>query len=141
DYFDSSICWSDALEECLWGSDQLPPWRLDKDFRNPFVQMFYKRFLPRCLFVTCENDLCASAEPPLKLFRSEIEAAYLILMNDIVRRGEDIFMCVGLRNTPSNQQAYNFTSAPEKKVMAPVMITRPREWLRYVNIEQTHWPS
>src|SRR5438045_1916867 len=66
DNFTTSLYWTDALEMCLWAAPQLSPWRVDRDFNLPLVQIFYRRFQPKCKVLNCENDERATANPSLE---------------------------------------------------------------------------
>lgn len=40
----TKIYWTDDLEKLLWDSPQLPPWRLNRDWNLPIVQVIYRAF-------------------------------------------------------------------------------------------------
>ncbi len=45
------IYWTDELEEFLWNHPQLPPWRLDRDWKLKIVPTLYKLFSERVILL------------------------------------------------------------------------------------------
>jgi hypothetical protein len=96
---DVRVYWTNSLEEYLWDSPQMPPWRSDRDWKIPLVPVVY-RILLRCRVLIDVGD-CNSAcwiDPSMRpvVGRQGACVAFRQLMHVLVIRGEQVYLCVGL---------------------------------------------
>ncbi|MGF1522843.1 MAG: hypothetical protein ACFBSF_11065 [Leptolyngbyaceae cyanobacterium] len=137
----ATVYWTDELEEVLWEHPQLPPWRLDRDWRLPLVQVIYKAFstlreplqntqkLPPCLVqpaLACE-DLGEAILP-----------TFLELMHIVIEKNEPVFFCLGIDRA---REDYRFSCSCHAAVVHPQVIASPHEWLDHVDLTTDYWPQ
>jgi hypothetical protein len=66
DYEITRIYWTDALEELLWAAPQLPPWRQDREWGLPMIQILYGKFsIAKEHIVNSDNLVPCLVQPEL----------------------------------------------------------------------------
>ena len=60
-----NIYWTDELEKLLWDSPQLPPWRLNRDWKLPIIQVMYRSFNKAKEFVENSKGLSPCLTEPI----------------------------------------------------------------------------
>lgn len=143
DYCITQIYWTDEIHELLWSDPQLPPWRLDRDWKLQIVPIINNLLMKNIINIEIDDvpDVC-NCSPALSsnYGKSEIHICFLRLMHKVLHKGEAIFFCVGFENI-SPTSNYSFFCNCGYKRMEPILINCADDWLRYIDICDTYWPS
>ncbi|MTJ52694.1 hypothetical protein FJR38_08490 [Anabaena sp. UHCC 0253] len=141
DYEITKIYWTDELEEILWEHPQLPPWRQDRDWKIQIVPIIYKLFnsvkenLPNHKQLTsCTVQPGFNSQDPSDLILNY----FLELIHILIDRNENIYLCLGIK---TNKQEYIFSCKCHDFKVHPTIIENPIQWLNYIDIINTYWPS
>lgn len=137
----SQIYWTDDLEKLLWDAPQLPPWRLDRDWNLPIVQIIYRYFNNVKMSIENSKNLNACVVEP-NLDCSQLGdltgLAFLELMHILIDKNENIYLCLGaIRNTEN----YFFFCNCHTFQVYPLVISQANEWLNYINLGLHYWPQ
>jgi len=140
----TQIYWTDELEELLWTHPQLPPWRLDRDWQLKIVPILYDLFAKcRIILEDLEEESLCTMQPPLKTRYDvgEIHDSFLKLMHFLLALEENVYFCVGIDNQLSGDKSYEFHSDTHEFILRPVLINKPDEWFKEIDILGNYWPS
>ncbi|MEH2423103.1 MAG: hypothetical protein V7K48_19980 [Nostoc sp.] len=137
----TKIYWTDELEKLLWDSPQLPPWRLNRDWNLPIVQVIYRAFNTTQEFIQNSKNLTSCLVQP-SLDCSEIGdltlLAFLELMHIVIDRSENIYLCLGASRIKND---YFFSCDCHSFGITPLVIAKPTEWLNHINLASDYWPD
>ncbi|RLC03838.1 MAG: hypothetical protein DRI57_28765, partial [Deltaproteobacteria bacterium] len=143
EYNITQVYWTDELENFLWNHPQLPPWRMDRDWKLKIVPVIYNLF-DKCRILTDAFDetFVFSLRPPLKCVcsRIEIHDCFTKLVHSLIGQEERAYFCVGIANQLPDNQHYLFCCDCHAYRMEPVLINTPDDWLRYIDLENEYWP-
>ncbi len=143
DYKFTKIYWTDELEEFLWNSPQLPPWRLDRDWKLRIVPIIYNK-LKNYLENINYNDkitIC-SVEPEMTYSygKREIFESFLKLLHYILEKREEIFLSIGLENQLIDNK-YCFSCDCHTYKLRPELINSPDDWWEHIDLENNYCPA
>lgn len=141
DYQITKIYWTDELEKLLWDSPQLPPWRLNRDWNLPIVQVIYRAFNKAKEYIHNSKNLTSClVEPPLDCSKlgDLTLLAFLELMHIVIDKNENIYLCLSNSRIKEN---YLFSCDCHSFQITPLVITKPTEWLNHVNLASDYWPE
>ncbi len=137
DYKITKIYWTESLEESLWTS-QLPPWRLDRDWRLKIVPQLNRLFSKNIEYINDMENTC-EVEPNLccSFNKDDIINNFLKLMHRVIINRQEIYLCLGLEN---QKDTYNFYCKCHNLKCKPQLIKRASEWFSYVDLLKDYWP-
>ncbi|GAB1544370.1 hypothetical protein NUACC21_70460 [Scytonema sp. NUACC21] len=141
DYKITKVYWTDELEKLLWDSPQSPPWRLDRDWNLPIVQVIYRAFSKAKEYVQNSKNLTSClVEPPIDCSKlgDLTLLAFLELMHIVIDRNENVYLCLSSSRQAEN---YLFSCNCHSFKLNPSLIAKPREWLERINIASDYWPN
>jgi hypothetical protein len=144
DFKITKIYWTDELEEFLWNSPQLPPWRLDRDWKLKIVPIIYNKLKSYLKLVNYpENLTICSVQPEItyNYDRIEIFESFLKLLHHILEKREEIFLCVGLENRLRGNHKYCFFCGCHKDKLKPELINSSNDWLHHIDLVNNYWPD
>ena len=133
--------WTDELEKVLWEHPQQPPWRLDRDWRLPIVQVMYKAFSTVREYLQNTQNLgpcCVHPTLDCEDIGEAVLPAFLELMHMIIDRDESVYFCLGINRA---RDSYRFSCDCHSSSVLPVIVASPEEWLDHVNLIPCHWPQ
>lgn len=137
------LYWTNGLEEHLWNSPHLPPWRRDRDFKIPLVPVVY-RTLTQCrdLLDTADCNCECWIDPPIQPVegRQSACAAFRQLMHFLLVRQEAVHLCVGLRNRLGDGKARTFSCACHGHSLSLYALEAPDDWLTKLDWVDAYWP-
>ncbi len=141
DYRITKVYWTDELEKLLWDSPQSPPWRLDRDWNLPIVQVIYRAFGKVKEYVQNSKNLTSCLVEPV-IDCSQLGdltlLAFLELMHIVIDRNENVYLCLGSSRLVEN---YLFSCNCHSFQIIPSIIAKPREWLQRIDIASNYWPN
>ncbi len=141
------IYWTEKLELLLWESPNLPPWRMQTDYKNRLVPVIFKRFMSRIERIDMDANIGeCNVSPSLKYDygKKEINNSFMKLAHTLIGRNEDIFLCLSPANKQSRGRAYVFSCSedchPGRKLI-PTLINEPTDWFHYIpdNFDTANW--
>jgi len=141
DYKITKVYWTDELEKLLWDSPQLPPWRSDRDWKIPIVQVIYRAFNnARENIQNSKNLTCCFTQPELNCdhIGDLTLPAFLELMHIVIDKSEDIYFCLGANR---EKEDYIFSCDCHSFQVTPLVIVKPIEWLDHINLASSSWPE
>lgn len=145
EYKITKIYWSEEIEELLWLSPQVPPWRQDKDWKMQLVPIIYNKLNSNREFLIFSNSSSTATctiTPELNTdsVKDEVKNVLIKLINELIYIQQDIFFCVGKNNQLPPDYNYIFCSQQPAASLEPELINSPNEWLRYINTQEDFWP-
>lgn len=141
DTSDIKIYWDDMLESYLWEYPQLPPWRVDKDFKNQLVPIIYKLFSQNVEYIQYKTKWTPCFVQPDMVYKydnKEIYECFLKLMHEIIDRMEEVFLCVGHENEKST---FIFSCDCHDNFIKPAVIKNENDFIELIDIENKYWPN
>ncbi len=147
-YIDSfnitKIYWTNFLENSIWESPQIPPWRKDIIWRNSLVPIIYKllhqnkRILnSEIQFNTCE------VKPSIKYNynKNDIHEHFLKLMHYMINQNNSLYFCLSKVNIIPKSDKYIFSCDCHHNELIPILINEPSDWLFIINVADIYWPK
>jgi len=134
------VYWTEDLEGLLWDHPQLPPWRLDRDWKLKLVPTIYKNFNTR-EFIESQETLSSCLMQPVlncSCFEGLALCAFLELMHIVIEREENVYLCLGVKRI---REEFTFLCDCHSFQVNPVVIAKPIEWLDYIDLTESYWPS
>lgn len=134
------VYWTDDLEGLLWDHPQLPPWRLDRDWKLKLVPTIYKNFNTR-EFIESQETLSSCLMQPVlncSCFEGLALCAFLELMHIVIEREENVYLCLGFNRI---REEFTFFCDCHSFQVNPVVIAKPIEWLDQIDLTESYWPS
>lgn len=138
---DVQIYWDDFLESYLWEYPQLPPWRVDKDWKNTIVPTLHKLFNKNINLIEYKNNWNPCKVTPEIIYKYDnykVYECFLKLMHEIIDMNENIFLCLSSENSASE---YIFNCNCHENYINPILIKKEEDFLRNMEIENLCWPS
>ncbi|MDD5260149.1 MAG: hypothetical protein PHD29_09315 [bacterium] len=140
--YEYSICnvyWSQRYEELLWNHPQLPPWRVDRDWKIILIPQIYKYLSQLQLYVNDQDLLIDSCNvtPNMGCRHSRTEALehFLQLIHLMRIRNEEIFVSLGIEN----KEDYLFSCKCHPEILKTIFIRNSLDWLKYIDLEEKLW--
>ncbi len=144
DYNISLIYWTNELEEFLWSHPQLPPWRLDRDWKLKIVPTLYKLFSNRIILLDdFGNTIPCKVQPMLSCSYNEPKVLdyFLCLVHFLIGKKEQLYFCVGLENQLTSGEKYTFHSYKPTRQLEPTLINTANDWFLHINLVENYWPT
>ena len=139
-YHITRVYWTEDLEGLLWDHPQLPPWRLDRDWKLKLVPTIYKNFNTR-EFIESQETLSSCLMQPVlncSCFEGLALCAFLELMHIVIEREENVYLCLGVNRI---REEFTFLCDCHSFQVNPVVIAKPIEWLDHIDLTESYWPS
>ena len=139
-YHITRVYWTEDLEGLLWDHPQLPPWRLDRDWKLKLVPTIYKNFNTR-EFIESQETLSSCLMQPVlncSCFEGLALCAFLELMHIVIEREENVYLCLGVNRI---REEFTFLCDCHSFQVNPVVIAKPIEWLDQIDLTESYWPS
>lgn len=138
---DVGIYWDDFLESYLWEYPQLPPWRVDKDWKNVIVPAIMKLLHKNINLIEGENshNSCNVTPEIIHNYGNDmVHQCFLKLMHKVIDINEDVFLCLGSEN---NASKYTINCNCHEDSINPKLIKKEEDFLCYIDIENACWPT
>jgi hypothetical protein len=136
----TKVCWTDELEALLWTDPQLPPWRLDRDWKLQIVPVLNRLLRQNQVHYELHGDLSPAAVSPegeLQPLRQDLHRAFLRMMHALIIDTAQIYFCCGAGECASGPLAFCCTCHAEE--LRPTLVRDPREWV--LHLVDHLWPS
>ncbi len=139
----TSLAWCSGLDELLWKSPQIPPWRQDVSLNNRLIPVLYRRLPALQQYYELTGDgtvnclpghVCDCAERP--------DGADVMkrLLHAGVSDADPITVAAFAGNTAPAPQTIVIECSCHNSVTIPVLTTRA-DWIRTYDYSQFCWPG
>jgi hypothetical protein len=137
-----TVLWSEDLEALLWSDPILPPWRVDRDWRNKLVPVIAKKFRLATailsLTVRCEGAVFLPPDS-LPSVRDDITRAFCRLSHQAALEKQELILCLDGVNETKAPLAIKCGACALDATIRP--ITSPRNLGRDPEIAAEFWNS
>jgi hypothetical protein len=136
----TKVYWSDEFEVLLWGDPQIPPWRIDRDFKLQLVPIIYNLFNSNIELIT---PLPHKAEitPELEHINETINNAFLKIVHRTIASNERTYLCIGRKNKHMKELVFHYSCLCHSQVINPIAISDPSEWWSQLHLTENFWPQ
>jgi hypothetical protein len=137
----TKVYWTDDLEQLLWDHPQLPPWRQDRDWKLKIVPVIYKAFNDAKENLQNHQNLSSCLMQPVlncSCFEGLALCSFLELMHIVIDRNERVYLCLGVNRI---REEFTFLCDCHSFQVNPIVIAKPIEWLDYIDLTESYWPS
>lgn len=132
-YPPTSFCWSIRLEEILWSSPHMPPWKYY--LKNQLIAVYYRKFFSNQTHYEAPADL-GSFTPAINLLpiNDQVNEAYIELISSVVLNHDDFIFYFH-----SSRELNAFTININHIQYSPIVIKDNRSFFLNVPFIEYYW--
>lgn len=139
----AQLAWCSELDELIWRSPQLPPWRRDLITRNQLIPILYRKLTPLQQYYRLDADGVLECQPE-RLFNCAERTGGSAVMKQLLHAGifdaDPITAAASAGNVGAVHQTIELQCRCHTPAAVPIIITR-EDWIRIYDYTQLCWPN
>lgn len=135
---DIILLWSDELDEIMWMSPQSPPWRINKDFKNVFIPVIFKKLSKIKMNIDINHSFTSCIFNPEITYNLKYDDAFKNIFSQIVKDEIDVNLILSEKQIKRDETNI-ICESPEKNFNC-TSINKIAEIIRNQKFIDFFWP-